>query len=255
MTTILPLYRYILLAGLRDRVLWTVLGLLSVVGALSLFFGGAALTEQDEFARVSMAFGFRLAGVVLLSVFVVNFIRRSFEARDVEYLLSRPVGRISFVLIQSLGFSTVGVGIAFLLGGAVVASAYNILHEGVFLWWVSLAVEFVIMANVALFFALVMTSSTACIMIVLAFYLLARLMGEILGIVDAPGHGVAIDLMSKVMDFVSVFIPRLDLMGQTKWILYGLPDDISFPFVVIQGLVFSALVVGAGVVDLYRRQF
>ena len=62
-------------------------------------------------------------------------------------------------------------------------------------------------------------------------------------------------VLAKVMEFISIFIPRLDLMGQTKWILYGAPPEISFGFVAAQAGVFLSLVIGATVLDLHRRQF
>jgi hypothetical protein len=111
------------------------------------------------------------------------------------------------------------------------------------------------MANVAMFFAFVMTSSTACMMIVFAFYFLSRLIGEILGIISKPDvEGIRLAL-GKIMEVISIFIPRLDLMGQTKWLLYKDAAEISFGFVSVQCVVFVALIVAATAIDMKRRQF
>lgn len=250
-----PLFRYILMAAARDRFFLSLVGILVVAIALAVFFGSSVITEQDEFARTFAAFGFRLFGVVSLVFFVVGYIRRCFENRDIDYLLSRPMGRISFILTHAGAFSFLALVSALILGGTTVALEYGVAHNGVYIWWISIAAEFIIMANVAMFFAFVMNSATACMLVVFAFYLLSRLMGEILGILQKTGHDGIIGLLSKLMEMISIFIPRLDLMGQTKWLLYDVPAEISIPFVLAQAGVFTALIIGATCLDMHRRQF
>ncbi len=250
-----PLYRYIIMAALRDRFLFAIIGIILLVSSLSFFFGSSALTEQDQFARSFAAFGFRLFGVGALVLFVVNYMRRAFDGRDIEFLLSRPLGRVQFVLTHAAAFSTLAVFAAFLLGGVTMLLEIGAMDQSDILWWVSLAVEFIIMANAAMFFAFVMRSASACMMIVFAFYLLARLMGEILGILHKAAEGPVMAALSKIMEAISIFIPRLDLMAQSKWLLYGVQPEISVPFVLCQCGVFGALVVGATVLDMHRRQF
>lgn len=252
---ILPLYRYILTAAARDRFFLSIIAILAVSVSLAIFFGSSALTEKDQFARSFAAYGFRLFGNVSLVFFIVGYIRRCFENRDIDYLLSRPIGRVSFVLTHTAAFSSLALISACVLGGATVAfSRGTVGYDGALIWWLSLAAEFVIMANVAMFFAFVMTSATASMLVVFGFYLLSRLMGEILGILKKSGDGL-IGILGKVMEMISIFIPRLDLMGQTKWILYGVPPDISLPFILGQAGIFTALVVGATCLDMHRRQF
>jgi hypothetical protein len=250
-----PLYRYILMAAGRDRFFFSIVGVLAVVAALSTFFGSSALTEKDQFMQSFAAYGFRLFGVVSLVFFVVGYIRRCFENRDIEYLLSRPMGRISFILTHAAAFSSLAFITAAILGGVTVWLSQGTQgHHGLLLWWLSIAAEFVIIANVAMFFAFVVNSATACMLVVFAFYLLARLMGEILGILHKAQDGL-IGLLGKIMEMISIFIPRLDLMGQTKWILYGISPDISLPFIIGQAGIFTALVIGATCIDMHRRQF
>lgn len=250
-----PLFRYILMAARRDRFFLAVVGFLIVTMCLAVFFGSSAVTEQDRFARTFAAFGFRIFGVVSLTLFIVSYIRRSFENRDIDYLLSRPIGRIQFVLTHAAGFSCLALIAALILGGTTVALETGNLHEGVWLWWLSIAVEFIIMANVAMFFSFVIGSTTACMGAAFGFYLLSRLIGEILGILQKGTGSTLMTALSKLMELISIFIPRLDLLGQTKWLLYGTPAEISFGFVFAQGGVFLTLIILATVMDLHRRQF
>jgi hypothetical protein len=250
-----PLFRYILMAARRDRYFIAVVGFLIATVCLSAFFGSSAVTEQDRFARTFAAFGFRIFGVVSLTLFIVSYIRRSFENRDIDYLLSRPIGRIRFVVTHAAGFSCLALIAALILGGTTVVLEKANLHEGVWLWWLSIAVEFIIMANVSMFFAFVIGSTTACMGAAFGFYILSRLIGEILGILEKGTQSTLMTLLSKLMELISIFVPRLDLMGQTKWLLYGTPSEISFGFVFAQAGVFLALIITATIIDLNRRQF
>ncbi|MFA5592351.1 MAG: hypothetical protein WC989_03450 [Micavibrio sp.] len=250
-----PLFRYVLMAAMRDKLLLSIVALVAVTVSLSNFFATSVVIEQVEFARVFTAYGFRLFGTAILVMFVVSHIRRGFDSREIDFLLSRPIGRVSFVLSHAAAFSFIAVVLAFILGLVLVLQETANLHEGVWLWWLSLAVEFIIMANVAMFFSLVITSTTASLAIVFCFYLLSRLMGEILGILQNKADGAWSGFLARIMEFISIFIPRLDLMGQTKWLVYGVPDTISLPFIIAQCAVFLSLIVGAAVMDMHKRQF
>lgn len=125
---------------------------------------------------------------------------------------------------------------------------------GYVLWGASVAVEFIIMVNVALFFALVLSSAASAAFMCMAFYVLARLIGQILGILDAGTAGAMVWL-EKVMEIISIFIPRLDLMGQTSWLLYGPGDAPGILFFAGQAAFFSFLILMAALIDLVRREF
>ena len=249
-----PLFRYALIAALRDKLI-LMLALLLVVGAsLSIFMGSAAVAEADQFALVFAGGGLRMAGVLGLSLFIVFYLRKSFDSKDVEYLLSRPVSRISFITTHAAAFSC----LALILGGFVFLTVCAIgphhIGAGHYLWGFSLIVEYIIIANIAMFFAMVLPNATAGTLAVMAFYVLARMIGEILGIMDSGILPPRFEFASTIMEFISLVIPRLDLLAQTGWLLYG-AEGISYLFVAIQGIVFTALVVLAAMIDLSRRQF
>ena len=230
-----------------------------VVGAsLSVFLGSAAIIEQDQFILVYAGGGLRIASVVGLILFVVFFIRKSFETKDVEYLLSRPISRVQLVLSYSLAFSI----IAFIVGMAVSAVIYaigpHLFSSGHILWMVSIGVENIIMVNTALFFSMIITSAAGASMATLGFYILCRMLGQILGIVSTPplvSDDKTNEIMRMVVESISMFMPRLDLMGQTSWLIYDGAGDINLQFILLQGLVFTGLIITASLFDLVRRQF
>ena len=87
----LPLIVYVLRAAVRDRLVVAMLVLLAMAVSLSIFFGSSAINEQKQFAAVFSAGSIRILNVFGLCLFVVFFIRRSFESRDIDFILTLPV--------------------------------------------------------------------------------------------------------------------------------------------------------------------
>ena len=244
------------MAAVRDRLIVSLM-LLTIVGAcLSIFLGSAAMIEYDQFAVVFTAGGLRFAGALGLILFAVFFIRRSFDNKDVEYLLSRPLSRTSFLLSHAVAFSMIAVLLALVIGLAVVAVRPFGMGMGHVLWVVSLMAEFVIVINAALFFSMVLTSAASSALAVMGLYVLARLMGQLLGIAGVAMSVPGLPVLQYAMQIVSMVTPRLDLMAQTTWLVY--PDQIgnvNLTFIIFQGIFYTMLLLAASLVDLNRRQF
>ena len=250
-----PTTRYVLAAAVRDRLILSMLIVMALGGALAVFMGTAAYIEKYQFVLVFSAAGIRILTVLGLVLFCVFFIRRSFDNKDVDYLLSRPISRVSFILSHALAFSLIAALLAVAAQVTVYFSAPITFGPQQLIWTLSLFFELMIMANAALFFAMVLPSASTSAMVVFGLYILSRTIGILLGII-ASGltNTPMMKGLSFVMEFVSIIIPRLDLMTQTNWLLYGV-EDISVLFICAQGLIFSGLLVTSAMVDLVRRQF
>lgn len=251
-----PLVKYTLTAAVRDRIILTLLVLVIVGISLSIFLASSAISEQIKFSMVFAGAGLRILGVIGLTLFVATYIRRSFDSKDVDFLLSRPIGRTAFIFSSALSFGFLAVFLGGLILMALLISIPNAVNSpGIWLWGASVIVEFVIMVNVALFFAMVLPSAAGAALAILAFYVLARMIGQLLGIVQAGADGPLFQILSQAMNVVSMIVPRLDLMGQTSWLVYEPKPGIGLGFVFAQGVFFSVLVLCAALVDLLRRQF
>lgn len=246
--------RYVLTAAMRDRLILVLVLSLTAGASLSLFLGSAALTEKSQFVQVFAASGLRLVGLLGLVLFVIAHIRRSFETRDVDYLLSRPVGRVGFIAAHAAAFSILALAVAATVSFAVIAIVPK-LGQAQALWAFSLAIEYIVMANTALFFAMVLPGVASGAMATLGLYVLGRLMGQLLGIAASEHLFPGAAFVSDIMNLISVFVPRLDLMAQSFWLVYGADGTAGFGFALLQGMVFSALIVLAACVDLVRRKF
>jgi hypothetical protein len=252
-----PLVKYVLTASVRDRLVLSLIIMLLVGTSMSIFMGSAAFSEKERFSVVFAGGGLRFIGILGLVLFAVFHMRRSFETKDVEFLLSRPIGRVPFLLSYAAAFSVLGVVMGLAQGACLYILGPVYFGEGHLLWVLSMIVENIMMVNVALFFSMVLTSAATAAMATFGFYVLGRLMGQILGIIDGGKRGILdTELLEWIMQGISIVVPRLDLLGQTSWLIYGPGGgEVGAGFVIIQGLVFTVLVTLASLVDLVRRQF
>lgn len=250
----LPLVKYVLVAALRDKLMLSLVIVLVVGASLATFMGSSAIIEKDQFTVIFAAAGLRMVTIFGLVLFVIFFIRRAFESKEIEYLLSRPVSRLSIIFSFAFSFFLLSIFLGIGVGGAVYAVSPHLFGFGHVVWVVSIMIEAIIMVNTALFFSMYISSASSSAMVTLGVYVLGRLMGQFLGIVDSElvdGTG----LYSMALQLVSVITPRLDLLGQSSWLIYGFDDHMALLQAILQGVVFSALVISAACLDFVRRQF
>lgn len=250
-----PLVKYVLMAALRDRLVISLMLMIMLGACLSIFLGTSALLEDPQFTLVFAAGGLRFAGVVGLVLFTVFHIRRSFDSRDVEFLLSRPISRTSFILSHSIGFSLIALFLALCIGAMICAISPSMVGLGHGLWILSLIIEFMIVVNAALFFAMVLPSAAGGAMAVFGFYVLSRLIGQLLGITEQNIVNLVGPILNLSMKVISMVMPRLDLMAQTTWLIYPKLGGVGFGFIAAQGAVYIGLLIAAALIDLRRRQF
>ncbi len=251
-------FRYIVLTAVRDRLM---VGLsLALLGAvlIAAFLGESTLMEQRQTALTFAGFSTRLIMVVGLILFVCFNMQRSFENREVDLMLSRPVSRTQYVLITWAGFSGVALFMALIavvllpLAGMPPAGALG-------LWAISLLLEALLVVAVALFFSLSLRSAVASAMASFGFYLVARMSGFLLGVVQADWKSTATEALGSTIAnaiyVVGLVMPRLDLFGQTWWLSYGDTQGDALITVLAQAAVYLPLLLGAAVFDFRRRRF
>lgn len=269
-----PLVKFVLTAALRDKLLTTLLLMVAAGAGVSIFLGGAAITEKASFALVFGAGGLRFLGVVGIVLFCCFYVRRCFETKEVEFLLSRPISRMSFLLSHGAAFVLLASGVSLLVSAAVFMIGKPRL-DGFFLWAGSFGVECAVMAVAALFFSMVLSSAAGSALAALGLYVLARLTGMLLGIASQPPESAVFAVLNNLMEAISVLVPRLDLMAQTSWLVYGVEGSggIGFTeqagalayrlvetcgiggFIALQGALSIFILLCAAAFDFLRREF
>ena len=250
------LIHYALLGAIRDRFVLSIFVVMVLGASLSVFLGSSAVIEQKQFIQVFAAGGLRIILALCLILFVVFFVRKSADTKDVEALLSKPISRFQYLLSFSFSFSIIALFVGILSGVAVILIYPEGISAGLSLWILSICVENIIVVNMALFFAMVLSSSTSASMATIGFYLLCRMMGQILGIIDASPHDSLFNsFLERLMEVISICLPRLDLFGQSSWIIYGPDKGVDALFILLQGGIFVPMIFTAALFDLLRRQF
>jgi len=254
----LPILRYTLLTARRD---WLFIGLiimLLMAYGLSVFMGSTALVEAQQTTLTYFAGTGRIILIAGLMLFICFHIRRSFENREIESILSKPLSRTQFILGYWFGFFILAILaiIPLILVTAVLLSPDI---TGLAWWGASLILEAAIMVAFALLAALILGSAVSAVMGCAAFYLISRLMGFFIAAINNPatllGHGTSGKMMEYILQAISMFIPRLDQYAQSKWLLYGVTDDSSLWVFIAQSAIFIPLVLFMAVYDLKRKQF
>ena len=250
------LVSYVLKASVRDRLVLS-LGILFLIAvSLSLFIGSSAVTETGAAVLTFAASSARFIGVISLILFVVFYLRRAFETHDIEYVLSRPVSRVAFINSHLLAFSLLSLMcVCVIVCGLSLMSSSYINVQGLIFWGISLFFEFMIVAYAAFFFTMVLPSAVTATMATLAGYALARMIGQILGIVDMGSNGRIYDYLGKIMEASSVIVPRFDLLTQSAWLVYGPDDNVGLIFILLHGSLFLLLIACAAIFDLLRKEF
>lgn len=251
----LHLVKYALMASIRDKLVISMLVMFLLGACLAMFTGSSATIEKDQFTLVFTAAGLRILCVVGLVLFAIFFVRRSFDSKDIEFLLSRPIGRVELIVSYFFAFCVLCVVMIIAVGVCLFSVGPHLFGQAHLLWLLSVLVETIIMMSVALFFSMYISSASNSAIATMGFYVLGRMMGQLMGILssDLVDRNVVLEMVIQV---ISVVTPRLDLLGQSSWLLYGVDDvRFGFGFVVLQGVVFCSLVLGAACYDLKKRSF
>lgn len=254
MSSLRPLMAYLLRSAFGDRLL-AVLALAILAGAaIAAFIGSTALVEKGELTTVYAASAVRYVVVVCLVLFTCFHVRRTFDSREVDLLLSRPVSRFGFVLAEVASLVLLA-GMGAVLAGFAVAAAGRPELAALGLWTLSLMVEAAIVATAALFFALMLSSGVAAALACLGFYVLARLIGLLGGIAAAHGgSGPAGWLTDQVVLLLGLVLPRLDLLARTSWLVHGADGEVAgLGLIFAQSALYLVVLTAAACIDFERR--
>lgn len=248
------LAKYVLKAALRDRLPLVFLLSLMICISLSAFFGSAAIVERDQFAIIFTANSLRLLSVAFLILYISFYFGRAFETRDIDALLTRPISRLRYLLGHYLAFQILVLFFTLLsfLIFVLLIHSYSSLF-----WIVGLFIELSLISLISIFFGMLCSNGIAAILLSFGLYILGRLSGSLLNIINTSPRGDVLSSVSEnIMQLISIIIPRFDLMTQSSWLIYQTEIPIELLItVLIQFFVFTGLVLSAAYYDLIRKQF
>ncbi|MDX1949158.1 MAG: hypothetical protein SFT90_01500 [Rickettsiales bacterium] len=250
--------RYVILTALRDFLFVGILGALIASVFLSHFLASTVMLEKQQMLSSFTTGSARVVLVVGMIVFICFHIRRAFENREIDLMLSRPISRASFIFSYWLGFSIVALLMVSALAFYMICF-FEYDYTGLSIWVSSMVLELFIIVAFALFTSVILKSSVSSVLLCFGFYILSRMIGFFHYVLEKAvtyTYEYFEFYAQKIIWLVSFLMPRLDLFAQSKWLVYGVDfsaDNLIFP--VIQTLIYVPLLLCLAIVDFSRKQF
>lgn len=255
--------RYTLLTAIRDWLFMGIFLLILISVVFSAFLGNTSLVEQKEMTAAYIAGTTRIITITGLILFVCFHVRRSFENKEVELILSRPISRSSFIIGYFLAFATLAFAIALPIISLLYALdciGYITLNtKGLFIWGVSLYLETLIMISLSFFAALLMRSAVTSVMFCFGFYFLARIFGYFLISINNPASVMKSSTIGsfseKLLDVMGVLFPRLDMLSKSEWLIYGIESQERIGLFLSASVIYIPIILLMSIFDFSRKQF
>jgi ABC-type Na+ efflux pump permease subunit len=242
------LARSVLLEARRGGLPWLAAASLVVALGLAAFVSQVALTESLSLQASLLAAVLRACAIFLIAAQVTSSTLREQNDKALELMLSLPLSRATHYLGRLGGFVACG---------ALLAAAFSLPllfwapPGAVALWGVSLACEAALIAAASLFFAMTLAQFAPAIAATAGLYLLARSIGAIQSIAGSPLTDNR--LAQYAVDAVALLLPRLDAVTRTAWLIYETPSAAVYAAALGSLLLYTALLIAAGLFDFYRR--
>lgn len=243
---------YTLLESLRNRLIWLIV-LVALIGlGISGFLNELALTESRQIQVALLAAFLRFASVFLIATFVVTSMVREFNEKGLLLALALALPRSGYLLGKLTGFAALALIPAVLYG---LLTAFFTPPSQAAMWTLSLICELWIVAAFSLLCVFTFHQIMAALSAVMAFYLLARSISAL----QLIGHGPLIEpthsqqVINFVIDAVAALLPHLDQFTRTEWLVYHTGTWTNLASVMAQSAVYLALLSGAALFDLYRK--
>ncbi len=250
--------KYILLTAVRD---WLYVGLfLSLIAALGIssLLGSTSLVEKSQMTIVYMSGSSRIILALGIILFVCFHIHRSFENKEVEFILSRSIPRYQFICSYLIGFILVAALIITPLA-LIMIMADGINKIGLGIWILSLFLEIAILVTFAILATLILRSVISAILATIGFYILARMMGFFVLTIKIPEKVSDIstvkNFLQAVLKVISTIFPRLDLFAKSDWLIYGIDNFASINLILLQSAIYIPLMIFMAFYDFNRKQF
>ena len=249
--------KYILLTALRDRLYIGLFIILSATFGISVALGDASLVEKSQATIVYVAGSSRIIFVIGIILFICFYVRKTFDNREVEFILSKPISRHKFILAYLLGFILVALFIILPLVLLLFFMKVNLI--GLLYWSLSLFCEVLIIITFSLLAALILKSAVSSVLASLGFYILSRMMGFFVMTINIPQASVDFSstqrIMNAVLKAISVSLPRLDLYTKSDWLIYGVGNFNDTNIIIWQFIIYTPLMIFMAFYDFNRKQF
>lgn len=248
--------KYVLLNGIRDRLFLSLLFSLIISFAISVIFGSTFIIEKNETVSAFNAGSSRLIFLIGFILFVCISLNRSFDNKEIEFILSKSISRPKIIIAYINGYILAAMLILLpLILSFIIFIKADLL--GIFFWSLSLILETLIVIIFAILATLILGNVLTSIIASFAFYFLSRMMGVFVMAIKTPENFEQFfsSFFASSLKIISVLFPRLDLFTKSSWIIYGIDNFYEIKIIVIQSVIYISLLIMMSFYDFKRKQF
>jgi len=243
---------YTLLEALRNRLTWLIVLIAFIAIGLGGFLNELALTESKQIQVALMAAFLRFSAVFLLATFVVTSMVRESNDKGLELLLALPLPRAAYLLGKLTGFAVLALIPALLFG---LLTIFFTAPAQTAMWTISLVCELWIVAAFSMLCVLTFNQIMVALSAAMGFYLLARSIDtlQLIGNDPLAAHTASQQVIQFVVNACSAVLPHLDQFTRTEWLVYHTGNWSALSMLLGQSAIYFALLSGAALFDLYRK--
>ena len=236
----------------RSGLAWLAVASIAAGVVAGVFLSQLALTESRSLQAAVVAALLRICAVFIIAAQAVASVRREIDDRRLELLLALPLSRATQYFGRLGGFGACSVVLAAALSLPLLLWSSP---AAVLAWGASLAAELILVSAAAVFFAMTLSQPVPALAATAALYLLARTASALQAIAASPlaEQTVPAALARHAIDAVALFLPALDTVTRTHWLLYGLPAGAEYLRALVTLVLYTAFLAAAGAFDFYRR--
>ena len=243
---------FTLLEAVRNRLFILVTAAVIGLFGLAEFIGELSITETRQVQAAVLSSLLRIFSIAVICLFVITSVLRELNDKGLEIILSLPMPRHGYLLGKLFGYAGLSLLISIMVSLPLFlyASAVQVIY-----WFFSLFCEQVLVVSLSLVCLLTFSNVTLSFITVMAFYLLSRSMEAIRLLSAGPileSDTVSQDFMHSLVNAIALILPDLNAFTQSDWLVYGV-DFTDLRTVLIQTILYLAILLSAGLFDLYRK--
>ena len=248
----LTIARFTVLEAVRCRFFIIMIAVMAGLFCLAEFIGALTITETRQMQAAVAASLLRVFSISVICLFVMTSVLRELKDKGLEVILSLPMPRYAYLSGKFFGFAGLSLFISVLAGLLLLLYA-PAARAGI--WFISLFCEHLLLISLSLVCMLTYSDISLSFISVMAFYLLSRSMEAICLLSAGPvlaSGSVSQDFMHFLVNAIALVLPDLNAFTRSDWLVYGV-EFADMRVVLIQTPLYLAVLLSAGLFDLYRK--
>jgi ABC-type transport system involved in multi-copper enzyme maturation permease subunit len=230
----------------------TFVGLICLLGVAE-FTGELAITETRPIQAALLASMGRWFLVMTSALFVVTSMVREFNDKGTELILSLPVSKMTYYFGKYLGFVALSVVMSISICLLLLLYAEPL---ALLVWYISLVCETAIIISLSMLCLFTFSNVTVSFMVVISFYILSRSMEAIQLLSATPileTNTFSQEFMTGLANVIAFLLPDLNNFSKSDWLVYGI-EDSNITLILMQTIIYLAILISAGIFDLSRKE-